>query len=135
MAHSDDEGLVVPPRIAPTQVVIVPIFKTDAERSRVLEAAARLSADWKDTLRFKVDDREQYSPGYKFNEWELKGIPVRVEIGPKDLAKGACVLARRDLPGKEAKEVGVPLTGAAKRIGELLQAMQTNLFQRAKKYR
>src|SRR5205823_14504406 len=101
MAHSDDEGLVVPPRIAPTQVVIVPIFKTDAERSRVLEAAARLSADWKDTLRFKVDDREQYSPGYKFNEWELKGIPVRVEIGPKDIEKGTVGIARRDQPGKQ----------------------------------
>ena len=83
----------------------------------------------------KVDDREQYQPGFKFNEWELKGVPVRVELGPKDLAKEACVLARRDLPGKEAKEMGVPLDGAAERIGEMLQAMQKDLFERAQKFR
>ena len=77
----------------------------------------------------KVDDREQYQPGYKFNEWELKGVPVRVELGPKDMAKGACVLARRDLPGKEAKEMGVPLDEGRERIGEMLKAMQTDLFE------
>ncbi len=86
-------------------------------------------------MTVKVDDREQYQPGYKFNEWELKGVPVRVELGPKDLAKGACVLARRDLPGKEAKEMNVPLTAAAVRIGEMLKAMQSALFERAGKFR
>jgi prolyl-tRNA synthetase len=80
----------------------------------------------------KVDDREQYQPGFKFNEWELKGVPVRVELGPKDLAKGACVLARRDLPGREAKEMGVPLGGAAARIGVLLKQMQADLYNRAR---
>jgi prolyl-tRNA synthetase len=83
----------------------------------------------------KVDDRENYQPGFKFNEWEVKGVPVRVELGPKDLQKGACVLARRDLPGKESKEFGVPLESAAQRIGELLRAMQTALYDRAKTYR
>jgi prolyl-tRNA synthetase len=82
-----------------------------------------------------VDDREQYQPGFKFNEWELKGVPVRVELGPKDLAKSVCVLARRDLPGKEAKEMNVPLAGAAARIGEKLRAMQDELFNRAKEFR
>ena len=145
MTHSDDQGLVLPPRLAPLHAVIVPIYKTAQEKSAVLEAAHKLAADVRgldlrewlnyEPVSVKVDDREQFQPGFKFNEWELKGVPVRVELGPKDIAKGACVLARRDLPGKEAKEFGVPLTGAAKRIGELLGQMQTDLFNRAKKYR
>jgi prolyl-tRNA synthetase len=134
MAHSDDEGLVVPPRIAPTQVVIVPIFKTDAERSRVLEATARLSADWKGALRFKVDEREQYSPGYKFNEWELKGIPVRVEIGPKDIEKGTVGVARRDRPGKQGKSF-VPQDGLKQRLESLLAEIQQALYDRALRFR
>ncbi len=145
MTHSDDQGLVLPPRLAPIHAVIVPIYKTDAEKTAVLEAAHKLAAsirdlpmrEWLDydPVSAKVDDREQYQPGYKFNEWELKGIPVRVELGPKDLAKGTCVLARRDIPGKEAKEMGVPLTGAAERIGVILREMQTSLYEKAKKYR
>jgi prolyl-tRNA synthetase len=142
MTHSDDQGLVLPPRMAPIHVVIVPIFKTDDEKKAVLEEAHKLAAAVKDLplrewlnydpVTVKVDDRDQYSSGYKFNEWELKGVPIRVELGPKDLAKKCCVLARRDLPGKESKEMGVPLTGAAARIGELLKQMQTDLFQRAR---
>ncbi len=145
MTHSDDQGLVLPPRLAPIHAVIVPIFKTPEEKAKVLEAANKLAADIRaldlrewlnyEPVSVKVDDREQYQPGFKFNEWELRGVPVRVELGPKDLAKGSCVLARRDLPGKESKEMGVPLEGAAKRIGELLQAMQNDLFARAKKFR
>ncbi|HTU23403.1 MAG TPA: proline--tRNA ligase [Gemmataceae bacterium] len=145
MTHSDDQGLVLPPRLAPIHAVIVPIYKTDAEKSAVLEAANKLAQgirelplrEWLnyEPVTVRVDDREQYQPGFKFNEWELKGVPVRVELGPKDLAKGACVLARRDLPGKEAKEMGVPLTRAATRIGEMLQEMQTALFERARKFR
>ncbi len=145
MTHSDDQGLVLPPRLAPIHAVIVPIYKTPEEKSAVLEAANKLAQgirdlplrEWLDyePVTVKVDDREQYQPGYKFNEWELKGVPVRIELGPKDLAKGACVLARRDLPGKEAKEMGVPLTSAASRIGEMLKAMQTALFDRARKFR
>jgi prolyl-tRNA synthetase len=145
MTHSDDQGLVLPPRLAPIHAVIVPIYKTDAEKSAVLEAAHKLAQtirelplrEWLnyEPVTVRVDDREQYQPGFKFNEWELKGVPVRVELGPKDLAKGACVLARRDLPGKEAKEMGVPLTKAAARVGEMLQEMQTALFARARKFR
>jgi prolyl-tRNA synthetase len=123
----------------------VPNYKSAEERSAVLEAANKLAAEVRELplrewlnyepVTVKVDDREQYQPGFKFNEWELKGVPVRVELGPKDIAKGACVLARRDLPGKEAKEMGVPLTKAAARVGEMLQAMQTALFEKARKYR
>ena len=145
MTHSDDQGLVLPPRLAPLHVVIVPIYKTDAEKSAVLEAAHKLAASVRDLplrewLNYepvvaKVDDRENYQPGFKFNEWEVKGVPIRVELGPKDLQKGACVLARRDLPGKESKQLGVPLESAAARIGELLKLMQIALFDRAKAYR
>jgi prolyl-tRNA synthetase len=145
MTHSDDQGLVLPPRLAPVHAVIVPIFKTADEKAKVLEAANQLAAgirelplrEWLnyEPVTVKVDDREQYQPGFKFNEWELKGVPVRVELGPKDLAKGACVLARRDLPGKEAKEMGVPLAAAAARVGEMLQAMQAALFEKARQCR
>src|SRR5262249_45856983 len=103
-----------------------------AEEIRNLDLRAWMNYE---PVSVTVDDREQYQPGYKFNEWELKGVPVRVELGPKDLAKRACVLARRDLPGKESKEMGVPLDGAAKRIGEMLKAMQTDLFNRARAFR
>jgi prolyl-tRNA synthetase len=142
MTHSDDQGLVLPPRLAPLHVVIVPIFKTPQERSAVLEAAGQLAAavrdlplrEWLnyDPVAARVDDRDQYQPGFKFNEWELKGVPVRVELGPKDIAKGACVLARRDLPGKGAKEMNVPLAGAPARIAEMLREMQSALFERAR---
>ncbi|MFQ3593579.1 MAG: His/Gly/Thr/Pro-type tRNA ligase C-terminal domain-containing protein, partial [Gemmataceae bacterium] len=145
MTHSDDQGLVLPPRLAPLHVVIVPIYKSDAEKSAVLEAAHQLAVGVRDLplrewLNYepvvaRVDDRENYQPGFKFNEWEVKGVPIRVELGPKDLQKGTCVLARRDLPGKESKEFGVPLGSAASRIGELLQLMQTGLYERAKAYR
>jgi prolyl-tRNA synthetase len=145
MTHSDDQGLIVPPRLAPIHAVIVPIYKTPAERAAVLEAANRLAVatrevplrEWLnyEPVVVQVDDREQYQPGFKFNEWELKGVPVRVELGPKDLAKNACVLARRDLPGKEAKEFGVPLEAAPARIAEMLKAMQQALFDRAKAWR
>jgi prolyl-tRNA synthetase len=93
-------------------------------------------SDWfnYDPITVKVDDRDQ-SPGWKFNEWESKGVPIRVELGPKDLEKNACVLARRDTPGKEAKEFGVPLEKAPARIVELMKLMQANLLEKAKQFR
>jgi prolyl-tRNA synthetase len=145
MTHSDDQGLVLPPRLAPIHVVIVPIYRKPEEKQAVVAAAQQLAADLRkislgdwlayDPLVVKVDDRDQYQPGYKFNEWELRGVPVRVELGPKDLAQRACVLARRDLPGKEAKCMGVPLAAAPQRIVEMLKAMQDDLFERARKFR
>src|SRR5207244_5910867 len=116
--------------------------KSAEEKAAVLLAANKLAKEIRELplrewLNYEpvvatVDDREQYQPGYKFNEWELKGVPVRVELGPKDLAKGACVLARRDLPGKESKVMGVPLADAPARVAEMLQQMQQALFDRAK---
>lgn len=134
MTHSDDEGLVLPPRLAPTQVVVVPIFKNDEERARVMEAVARITADWKGRLRFKVDDRDNLTPGYKYNEWELKGVPVRVEVGPKDVEKGSVAVARRDVPGREGKRF-VPQAGLAELLIALLDEIQAALFQRALAFR
>ncbi|MFL5801531.1 MAG: proline--tRNA ligase, partial [Roseiflexaceae bacterium] len=134
MAHSDDEGLVLPPRLAPTQVVVVPIYKNDAERSAVMEAIERISAPWKGRLRFKVDDRDHLTPGFKFNEWELKGVPLRVEVGPKDIEKGSVALARRDMPGKAGKSF-VPQDGLTERLEGLLDEIQQALYDRALRFR
>ncbi len=145
MTHSDDQGLVAPPRLAPIHVAIVPIFKKPEERQATSEAAQKLAAALRglpadpwynyEPLSVVVDDRDQYQPGFKFNEWEVKGVPVRVEIGPKDLAQNACVLARRDRPGKEGKQMGVPLAGAPERITQLLREIQADLYERARKFR
>jgi prolyl-tRNA synthetase len=145
MTHSDDQGLVLPPRLAPIHVAIVPIFRKPEEHAATTAAARQLAAaladlprtPWLnyDPISVVVDDRDQHQPGYKFNEWELRGVPVRVELGPKDLAQNACVLARRDRPGKEGKEMGVPLAAAPARIAEVLRAMQDDLFARARQFR
>ncbi len=145
MTHSDDQGLVLPPRLAPIHVVIVPIFRKSEEKQTVVGAAQKLAQALRDLppgpwlnyepLSVKVDDRDQYQPGFKFNEWEVRGVPIRVELGPKDLVNNSCVLARRDLPGKESKEMGLPLAAAPQRIVALLQTMQKALFERARKFR
>ena len=134
MGHSDDEGLIVPPRLAPTQVVVVPIYKNDAEKSAVLGTVAQITAAWKGRLRFKVDDRENLTPGFKYNEWELKGVPVRVEVGPKDVEKGSVAVARRDVPGKAGKAF-VPQAGLADHLERLLAEIQQSLYDRALKFR
>lgn len=134
MTHSDDEGLVIPPHLAPTQVVVVPIYRNDAERSTVMEAVQRMTAKWKGRLRFKVDDRDNLTPGFKFNEWELKGIPIRVEIGPKDIEKGSVAIARRDQPGREGKSF-VPQEGLTNRLTALLEEIQQALYRRALTFR
>lgn len=134
MVHSDDEGLVLPPRIAPTQVVVVPIYKSDTERATVLAAIEQMTADWKGRLRFFVDARDNQTPGYKFNEWELKGVPVRVEIGPRDIERANVAVARRDIPGKEGKQI-VPQAGLTDYLEGLLATIQQNLFDRALRFR
>ncbi len=128
MTHSDDQGLVIPPRVAPEPVVIVPIFRADAEKVQVLEKARELKAMLKSAgVVAHIDDRDQFKPGFKYNEWELKGVPVRVELGPRDVAAGNCVVARRTGGEKET----VPLGGAARRIPEVLEEIQKQLFERA----
>jgi prolyl-tRNA synthetase len=145
MTHSDDQGLVVPPRLAPLHVVICPLGKTDAERSNSIAAGEKLAVEIRalprdeffgfEPISVKVDIEFDKSPGWRFAEHELRGVPVRVELGPKDLDKQSCVLGRRDRPGKDGKEMGVPLAQAAGRIDRLLRDMQKSLFDRAKAFR
>jgi prolyl-tRNA synthetase len=128
MAHGDELGLRLPPRVAPQQVVIVPIFRED-DRAEVLQAAAAAADELRAAgARVRVDDRLDYRPGFKFNEWELKGVPLRIEIGGRDLAAAAVTVARRDTGDKQQ----IPLTRAAAAIDELLGDVQTSLFQTAR---
>jgi prolyl-tRNA synthetase len=135
MVHGDDQGLILPPRLAPTQVVIVPIFKTDEEKAQVIAVARKV----RDALaavgiRVRTDEREGASPGFKFNDWEMRGVPLRIEIGPKDVAKGSVVLARRDKPGKEGKSF-VPQEGLPAAVAKTLEEIQKALLERARAFR
>jgi len=136
MVHGDDQGLRLPPVLAPIQVVIVPIWRKEAERSQALEVAQQVKTALADAgIRVHLDDREEQTPGFKFNDWEMRGVPLRVEIGPRDVKQQSVVLARRDKPGKEGKEFGVPLTGAATRVKELLREVQKSLLEQATAFR
>jgi prolyl-tRNA synthetase len=134
MVHGDDQGLKLPPELAPIQVVVVPIYKNDQEKSQVMEAVGKVPAALPRSVRLKVDDREEVSPGYKFNDWEMRGVPLRIELGPKDAAKGQVVLARRDVPGKAGKSVA-GMERLATQVQEMLAAIQGNLFAMALKFR
>ena len=135
MVHGDDQGLILPPRLAPFQVVIVPIFKNDQEKSAVMEAASRLRGELVAAgIRVKTDERDGISPGFKFNDWEMRGVPLRIEIGPKDVAKGSVVFARRDKPGKEGKWF-VSQDGLAAQAAKTLGEIQTALHDRALAFR
>ncbi len=132
MTHSDDNGLVLPPNLAPIQVVIVPIFKTEEQFDLINNEAEKLVLELKKTnISVKFDTRDTLSPGFKFNEWELKGVPVRIAIGPKDLENGTFEVARRDNLTKEI----VSKEGIDIYISNLLQTMQNDLFSRALNYR
>jgi prolyl-tRNA synthetase len=128
MTHGDDLGLRLPPRLAPQQVVIVPIFR-EKDRAGVLEAAAAVADELRSAgVRVRVDERPEYRPGFKFNEWELKGVPLRIEIGGRDLAAGAVTVARRDTGGKQQ----IPRTRVASAINVMLSDVQASLFQTAR---
>ena len=134
MVHGDDHGLVLPPKLAPIQVVIVPIWRADEERALVLEAVARVEEMLGDAVHLEVDRREGYSPGWKFNEWELRGVPLRIEIGPRDVRQDQVMLARRDIPGRAGKSP-VPLQGLVLAVERMLVTIQDNLYQRALDFR
>src|SRR6202162_2957388 len=135
MVHGDDQGLILPPKLAPYQVVIVPIFKSDEEKALVIEAAKKIREQLvKADIRVKLDEREGQSPRLKLNDWEMRGVPLRMEIGPKDVAKGSVVLARRDRPGKEGKSF-VSQDGIAESVEQQLAAIQIALFDRALEFR
>lgn len=136
MTHGDDKGLILPPKLAPTQAVIVPIWKSDEERSRVLELVEKIERSLRDAnIRVKSDVSDQENPGWKFNEWEMRGVPLRVEIGPKDVEKDAVVFARRDRPGKEGKEFGIPSDAANTHAANWLDDIQKNLLAKATAFR
>jgi prolyl-tRNA synthetase len=135
MVHGDDQGLILPPRLAPYQLVLVPIYKTDEERAAVLENAQKLQRELVGAgIRVKMDLRDGMSPGFKFNDWEMRGVPLRLELGPKDVAKGSVVLARRDRPGKEGKSF-VPQEGIAAAVAQMLEEIQKSLYERALEFR
>ncbi len=132
MVHGDDQGLVLPPRLAPIQVVVVPIWKSDEERAAVLDVSQKIK-EMLPGVRLKVDDRDGVTPGWKFNDWEMRGVPLRIEIGPRDVASEQVVLARRDRVGE--KKVSVPLAGVPERIPALLEQVQQSLFDQARRFR
>ncbi len=133
MTHGDDQGLVLPPKLAPIQVVIVPIYKNDKEQSEVMEAVERIKKALTG-IRVHIDNRMEVTPGFKFNDWEMRGVPLRMEIGPKDVAKGSVALARRDIFGKEGKSF-VPQDQILGKTQEMLDTIQNSLYQRALKFR
>ncbi|HEX9013784.1 MAG TPA: His/Gly/Thr/Pro-type tRNA ligase C-terminal domain-containing protein, partial [Anaerolineaceae bacterium] len=133
MTHGDDQGLVLPPRLAPIQVVIVPIFRSDTERSLVMPVVEQVRGQLSG-FRVKVDDRTEVTPGFKFNDWELRGVPLRIEIGPKDVEKGSVAVARRDIPGKAGKAF-LPQAELAGKVTGLLAEIQANMLEKARRFR
>jgi prolyl-tRNA synthetase len=131
MTHSDDKGLVLPPKLAPTQVVIVPIWKSDEERATVLSKENSVTKKCDGSFSFKVDDRDNYRPGWKFNEWEQLGVPVRIEIGPKEVANEQAVIVRRDTGEKEF----LAMDEVHNHVRSLLAKIQQSLFERALEFR
>ena len=131
MTHSDDDGLVIPPRLAPQLAVIVPIYRSDDERTAVLEAAHGLARQLPSAWRTAVDDRDTAKPGRKFTEWELRGVPIRIELGPRDLEQRQVTLVRRDNRVKTA----VPMGAASEMIETTASAMQRDLLARATAFR
>ncbi len=129
MAHGDDKGLVLPPKVAPIQVVFVPIHYKESDKEAILQTVHHIARSLeKDSIRTFIDDREQYTPGWKYHEWEMKGVPLRVEVGPRDMQSKQITVVRRDTGKKEA----VPETDAITQIVSLLDEIQRSLLQKAK---
>ncbi len=133
MTHGDDQGLVLPPRLAPIQIVVVPIFRSDEEKSVVMPAVQSIQQQL-GGFRLKVDDRAEVTPGFKFNDWEMRGVPLRIEVGPKDVEKHSVMAARRDIPGKAGKTV-LSQDDLAEQVAHLLEEIQASLHARALAFR
>jgi len=127
MTHSDDNGLVIPPKLAPLPVVFVPIWRNDEQMAQVVGRAREITRDW-DVLFYKIDDRDQYKPGFKFAEWEVRGVPIRIEIGPRDCENNEVVVVRRDT----GEKITMPMEGLREKLEALLENIQQNLFDTAK---
>mgnify|MGYP000899895273 FL=1 len=133
MAHSDDQGLVLPPKLAPIQVVIVPIYKTDEQLAAISEKVDGIRNELKEKgVSVKFDDRDTYKPGFKFAEWELKGVPLRLSIGPRDLESNSIEIARRDTKTKEVFDLN---EGLASKITDLLDEIQKHIYRKAFEFR
>ncbi len=135
MAHGDDKGLRLPPRLAPIQVVVVPIYRDESQKEAVMPVVNEVSQQLRNaSLRIHVDLRENLSPGFKYNDWEMRGVPIRVEIGPKDVEKGSAAVARRDIPGRDGKQfVGQDVL--IETVVSLLDTIQANMLQQATDFR
>ena len=131
MAHGDDKGLQLPPKLAPSQVVLIPITPKEEHKEPVMKIVNEINNEIGSKFRVKIDDRENLSPGFKFNEWELKGVPLRIEIGPKDIKNGSVVFSRRD--GTDDK-FSVPISDISKKIDSVLEDIQINMLDSSKKY-
>jgi len=130
MTHGDDKGLVLPPKVAPIQVVIIPIYHSKEDKENVLQKACQIKDGLSDNgIRVNLDDREQLTPGFKFNDWEMRGIPIRIEIGPKDIAKNQIVLARRHNQTK----ISLDMDGLTEKTLSELKNIQKEMFDAAKK--
>ncbi len=135
MTHGDDNGIVMPPKLAPIQLVMVPIFKTDEEKAAVMEVANRIFGEVKQAgIRVKMDDRDEVTPGYKYHDWEMRGVPLRMEIGPKDIEKKSVALARRDQPGRDGKTF-VSQDNITQTVNDLLITIQKALLDKATAFR
>ena len=132
MAHGDDKGLQLPPKLAPTQSVLIPIIPNEDSKSVVLETVNKLHEELRESYRMKIDDRENISPGFKFNEWELKGVPLRIEIGPKDIEKNSVVFSRRD--GVDGKN-SISINEVSQKLKDNLDDIQSNLLETSKNFR
>jgi prolyl-tRNA synthetase len=131
MVHGDEHGLRLPPRLAPIQVVIVPIARKEVERAEVLSVAGKLAGDLSDGgIRVMMDDSEGSSPGFKFNHWEVRGVPLRLEIGPRDLEEGHVMASPRNKPGREGKFT-VPIGDVSEKIPDILVRIQDEMFDEA----
>ena len=132
MAHGDDKGLQLPPKLAPTQSVLIPIIPNEDSKSVVLETVNKLQEELRESYRIKIDDRDNISPGFKFNEWELKGVPLRIEIGPKDIEKNSVVFSRRD--GVDGKN-SISINEVSQKLKDNLDDIQSNLLETSKNFR
>ena len=132
MAHGDDKGLQLPPKLAPTQSVLIPIIPNEDSKSVVLETVNKLHEELRESYRMKIDDRDNISPGFKFNEWELKGVPLRIEIGPKDIEKNSVVFSRRD--GVDGKN-SILINEVSQKLKDNLDDIQSNLLETSKNFR
>ena len=132
MAHGDDKGLQLPPKLAPTQSVLIPIIPNEDSKSVVLETVHKLHEELRESYRIKIDDRDNISPGFKFNEWELKGVPLRIEIGPKDIEKNSVVFSRRD--GVDGKN-SISINEVSQKLKDNLYDIQSNLLEASKNFR